>query len=323
MRAVYVTEANRDEPLNALQVGDRPEPPSSPDTWTTVQVRATSLNHHDLFSLRGVGLHQRNMPMILGTDAAGVDENGNDVIVYPVICSPEWRGDETLDPSRTLLSELHQGTFADRVTVPRANLLPKPSGLSFAEAACLPSAWLTAYRMLFVKSGLLPGQTILVQGASGGVSTALIMLGAAAGFRMWATGRTEAKRRRALELGAAAAFEPNQYLPERVDGVMESVGEVTWEHSLKVLKPGGVIVISGATTGFNPPAALNRIFFRQLRVVGSTMGTQNELESLISMCLQTGIRPPIAAEIPLPDAREAFKMLLSGETDKGKLVLQV
>src|SRR5687767_4200417 len=292
MQAVLVSSPAPDDPLSVLEVGDRPEP-EVPEGWTTIDVKAASLNHHDLFSLRGIGLPAEKMPMILGCDAAGLDEDGNEVVVHAVIASPEWTGDETLDPKRSLLSEVYQGTLAERVAVPKRNVLPKPAELSFAEAACLPTAWLTAYRMLFVKSGLRPGQTVLVQGASGGVATALIALGRAAGFRMWVTGRSEEKRTAALALGADQAFETGARLPARVDGVMETVGEATWSHSVKSLKPGGVIVTSGATTGFNPGAELNRVFFTQLSVIGSTMGTRAELESLIEMCRVTGIRPQI------------------------------
>jgi NADPH:quinone reductase-like Zn-dependent oxidoreductase len=321
MLSVFVTHAEPDDPLSALQIGERPDPDPS-EGWTTVRVKAASLNHHDVFSLRGVGLPAERMPMILGTDAAGLDADGNEVIVHSVIATPGWSGDETLDPRRSLLSELHQGTFAEQVLVPRANLLPKPAELSFAEAACLPTAWLTAYRMLFVKSGLRPGQTVLVQGASGGVSTALISLGHAAGLRVWATGRSEAKRAAALALGADAAFEPGARLPERVDGVMESVGEATWSHSVKSLRPGGVLVTCGATTGFGPPAELNRIFFTQLSVIGSTMGTRAELASLVEMCRVTGLRPVIDAELPLRDARAGFERMVSGRT-AGKIVFTV
>jgi NADPH:quinone reductase-like Zn-dependent oxidoreductase len=318
MLAAFVSTPAPKDPLSVLEVGERPEP-VVPEGWTTVEVKAVSLNHHDLFSLRGVGLPQERMPMILGTDAAGLDEDGNEVVVHGVIASPDWSGDETLDPKRSLLSEVHQGSMAQRVAVPRRNLLPKPADLSFAEAACLPTAWLTAYRMLFVKSGLRPGQTVLVQGASGGVATALIVLGRAAGYRMWATARSEEKRTAALALGAEQAFDSNARLPERVDGVMETVGEATWSHSIKSLKPGGVLVTSGATTGFNPGAELNRIFFTQLSVIGSTMGTKDELEALIEMCRVTGIRPQIDVELPLTQAREGFERMLEGRT-AGKIV---
>ncbi|HEY4626307.1 MAG TPA: zinc-binding dehydrogenase [Blastococcus sp.] len=318
MLAVFVSKPAPKDPLSALEIGDRPEP-EVPDGWTTVQVKAVSLNHHDLFSLRGIGLPEERMPMILGTDAAGLDEEGNEVVVHGVVASPDWTGDETLDPKRSLFSELYQGTMAEKVAVPRRNLLSKPPELSFAEAACLPTAWLTAYRMLFVKSGLRPGQTVLVQGASGGVATALTVLGRAAGYRVWVTGRSEEKRAAALALGAEQAFETGARLPQRVDGVMETVGEATWSHSVKSLRPGGVIVTSGATTGFNPGAELNRVFFTQLSVIGSTMGTREELEDLIRMCAVTGIRPQIDVELPLQQAREGFERMLEGRT-AGKIV---
>jgi NADPH:quinone reductase-like Zn-dependent oxidoreductase len=176
--------------------------------------------------------------------------------------------------------------------------------------------------MLFVRSGLRPGSTVLVQGASGGVATALIKLGSAAGYRMWVTGRNEEKRTAALALGADQAFETGARLPGRVDGVMESVGEATWSHSIKSLKPGGVVVTCGATTGFNPGAELNRVFFTQLSVIGSTMGTRDELESLISMCRVTGVRPQIDVELPLTQAAEGFARMHEGRT-AGKIVFTV
>src|ERR671927_608100 len=146
--------------------------------------------------------------------------------------------------------------------------------------------------MLFTRSGLTPGQTVLVQGAGGGVATALIRLGSAAGFRVWVTSRDEGKQARALELGAEQAFPSGARLPQRVDAVMETVGAATWSHTLKALRPGGTVVISGATSGPNPAATeLNRIFYLQLRVVGSAMGTRDELEGLISFCELTGVRP--------------------------------
>jgi NADPH:quinone reductase-like Zn-dependent oxidoreductase len=318
VRAVFVSEPDRDDPISVLEIGDRPEP-EVPEGWTTIEVKAASLNHHDLFSLRGVGLPAERMPMILGCDAAGVDADGNEVVVHGVISSPDWLGDETLDPKRSLLSEVYQGTFAERVAVPKRNLLPKPAELTFADAACLPTAWLTAYRMLFVKSGLRPGQTVLVQGASGGVATALVALGKAGGYRMWVTGRSEEKRQAALRLGAEQAFETGARLPSRVDGVMETVGEATWAHSIKSLKPGGVVVTSGATTGYNPGAELNRVFFTQLSVIGSTMGSKAELESLMELCRVSGVRPQIDVELPLEQAREGFQRMLEGRTN-GKIV---
>jgi NADPH:quinone reductase-like Zn-dependent oxidoreductase len=317
--AAYAARISPDDPLSALELGERPEP-EAPDGWTTVEVKAASLNHHDLWSLRGVGLPEDRLPMILGCDAAGLDPDGREVIVHSLIGDPDWRGDETIDPRRSLLSERHQGTFAERVAVPRRNLVPKPAELSFEQAACLPTAWLTAYRMLFTRGRVVPGQTVLVQGAGGGVATALIVLARAAGARVWATSRSEAKRERAVELGADAAFASGERLPERVDAVMETVGQATWDHSLKALKPGGTLVISGATSGHGPPAALNRIFFLQLSVVGSTMGTLAELERLASFCAERAIAPVIEDTLPLERAPEAFQALLAGDVF-GKLVL--
>ncbi|HEX3336182.1 MAG TPA: zinc-binding dehydrogenase [Jatrophihabitans sp.] len=322
MRAAYAEAINPDDPLAGLVVGDRPEP-EPPEGWTRVAVRAASLNHHDLWTLRGVGIKAEQLPMILGCDAAGIDEaTGDEVVVHAVINTEGWTGDDTVDPGRTLLSEKHQGSLAEYVIVPKRNVVPKPAELSFAEAACLSTAWLTAYRMLFVKSGLRPGQTVLVQGASGGVATACIAMARAAGYRVYATARTEDKQARALELGAHAAFASGARLPQRVDAVMETVGEATYSHSAKSLKPGGRIVISGATSGPNPPAELNRFFFLQLELVGSTMGTKAELGDLISFLQVTGLRPHIDRTLPLDQIGAGLEAMASGEL-VGKIVIEV
>lgn len=290
-----------------------------PEGWTSVQVKAASLNHHDLWSLRGVGLQESALPMILGCDAAGIDAQGREVIVHSVIGSAAaGGGDETFDPQRSLLSEKHQGTFAEWVTVPEENLIPKPAALSFAQAACLPTAWLTAYRMLFTRGGLQPGETVLIQGTGGGVASAAITLARHAGARVWATTRDKAQF--GLDLGAHAVFDSGARLPHRVDLVIETVGKATWAHSVRSLRPGGRLVVSGATTGGQPPAELNHVFFRQLSVIGSTMGTSAELRRLIDMCEATGLRPVIDAEYPLAEAREAFARLAEGDV-RGKLVL--
>ncbi|TCP54872.1 NADPH:quinone reductase-like Zn-dependent oxidoreductase [Tamaricihabitans halophyticus] len=318
MFAVYASTPNKEDPLASLAVGERPDP-DVPEGWVRVAVRAASLNMHDLWTLRGVGIKPEQFPMILGCDGAGVLDDGTEVVLHSVIGDPAWRGDETLDPKRTLLTEKHQGSFAEHVVVPARNALPKPDGLSFAEAACMGTAWLTAYRMLFVKSGLQPGQTMLVQGASGGVATALVQLGKAAGFRVWATGRTEEKRAIAERLGAHDTFEPGARLPERVDAVFETVGKATWSHSMKSLKPGGIVVISGATSGDASSAELQRLFFLQLRVAGSTMGTRDELADLLQFCALRDVRPQIGAELPFSDAKQGFEAMLNGQT-AGKIV---
>jgi NADPH:quinone reductase-like Zn-dependent oxidoreductase len=320
MFAVTAARADPSDPLAALELGQHADP-EPPEGWTTVTVKAAALNHHDVWSLRGVGLPADRLPMILGCDAAGIDEEGNEVVVHAVIGDPSG-GDETLDPRRSLLSEQYDGTMAERVMVPRRNLVPKPDALSFEEAACLPTAYLTAYRMLFGRADVQPGATVLVQGGGGGVATALILLGRAAGFRVWATSRTEAKRARAVALGAERAFESGARLPERVDAVMETVGEATWSHSLRALRPGGTIVVCGATSGPLPPADLNRVFFLQLSVVGSTMGSRDQLARLLTFMEQTGVRPVIDRILPLAQARDGFTAMIDGDVF-GKIVFRV
>jgi NADPH:quinone reductase-like Zn-dependent oxidoreductase len=323
MFAAFATSFDDADPLRGLTLGERPEPAPPDDTWTTVSVRATALNHHDLWSLKGVGLKADQLPMILGTDAAGVDEDGNDVVVHAVIGDPaRGGGDETFDPKRSLLSEVHDGTLAERVCVPRRNLVPMPPGLSFEQASCLPTAWLTAYRMLTTRGQLHAGETVLVQGAGGGVSTALVPLAKAMGLRVWVTGRDAAKREQAMALGADDAFEAGARLPERVDAVMESVGAATWSHSLKSLRPGGRVVVCGATSGPNPPADLARVFFLQLSVIGSTMGTRDELEQLLTFCADHSLAPLVDHTYPLAEADAALARLASGETF-GKIVVTV
>ncbi|MEU7040520.1 zinc-binding dehydrogenase [Streptomyces varsoviensis] len=322
MFAAYAARIDRDQPLNGLETGERPEPVVDGRAgWTVVDVKAASLNHHDLWSLRGVGLGEESLPMILGCDAAGVDADGNEVVVHSVI--GQTGHGVGPDERRSILTERYQGTFAERVAVPAWNVLPKPRELSFEEAACLPTAWLTAYRMLFTSAGVRPGDSVLVQGAGGGVATAAIVLGAAAGLRVFATSRHAAKRERAVELGAEGAYEPGERLPRRVDAVIETVGAATWSHSLKSLRPGGTLVISGATSGPHPEATeLNRVYFLELKIVGSTMGSKEELAGLLSFCAATGVRPVIDSVLPLDRAREGFEKMAGGDLF-GKVVLTV
>jgi NADPH:quinone reductase-like Zn-dependent oxidoreductase len=322
MLAAYAARIDANDPLSGLEVGERPDPEAAAG-WTTVQVRAAGLNHHDVWSLRGVGLPADRLPMVLGCDGAGVAADGSEVIVHAVVPSDGWTGDETLDPRRTLLSELHDGTLAEQVAVPVGNVVPKPEGMRWETAACLSTAWLTAYRMLFTNSGVQPGGTVLVQGAGGGVATALVQLGSAAGYRMWVTSRDEAKGARAVEIGADRAFQSGARLPEKVDAVMETVGAATWTHSINCLRPGGSVVICGATSGDAPPKAeLTKVYFRQLQVIGSTMGNRTELERLARFVADRGIEPVVDSVHSLTDARDGFARIVDGEVF-GKVVISV
>jgi NADPH:quinone reductase-like Zn-dependent oxidoreductase len=321
VRAAWVRAFDADDPAAAVAVGERPEP-QPPDGWVVVNVRAASLNHHDVWSARGVGLREDQLPMILGCDAAGVDPDGREVVVHGVVNDPRWSGPEELDPKLALLSEGPQGTFAEHVAVPAANLIAKPPELSFEEAACLPTAWLTAYRMLFTKGELQPGQTVLVQGAAGGLSAALIALAGAAGLRVWVTGRSREKRAFAERLGAHATFEPGARLPERVDAVMDSVGASTFGHSLRALKRGGVLVNAGGTGGYDATVELARVFRGNLTIAGTTMGTREELARLVRFCAERSLRPLIEDTLPLAEAPAAVARMAAGDV-RGKLVLSV
>lgn len=317
MHAAYARAFDADDPLSALAVGEQPDPVPAAG-WATVEVRASSLNHHDLWSLRGVGLTEAQLPMVLGCDAAGVDEQGNEVVVHAVIGEPV-DGDETLDPKRHLLSERFPGTLAERVAVPRRNLVPKPAGLSFTDAACLPTAWLTAYRMLTTRGGVTPDDAVLVQGAGGGVATAAVVLAGALGARVYASSRDAGKRERVAGLGATPV-EPGARLPERVDVVIETVGAATIDHSIRSSKPGGRIVVSGATSGHQATVDLRQIFFLQRQLLGSTMGTREELVALLRFVTDRQIRLVVDSEFGFSQVREAFARLASGEVF-GKVVL--
>ena len=320
MHAIYANGISSDDPLSVLAIGDV-EPKTTPEDWVDVEVKAMSLNHHDVWALKGQALREEQVPMILGTDAAGIGPDGEPVVVHAVIGDPaRAAGDETLDPKRSLLSEIYPGTFAERVRVPSRNLIPLPEGMDFAQAACLPTAYLTAYRMLATKSQTKPGDTVLIQGAGGGVATAAIVLAKAMGLRVWVTSRDSAKGEWAQSIGADEAFEIGARLPDRVDAVIETVGEATWSHSLKSLRPGGVVVVSGATSGAMPPADLNRVFFLQLQVAGSTMGTATEFAQLVSLMRETNTSPIIDRTIPMDSAREGFAAMISGEL-RGKVVM--
>lgn len=317
MLAATVARFSPDSPLDGLEVGQQPEPDER-EHWSTVEVQAATLNHHDLWSLRGVGLRPEQLPMILGTDAAGLAPDGSRVLLHGVI-GADGHGVGPRE-RRSLLSEKYPGTLAEKVAVPTANLVPLPDELSFAEAACLPTAWLTAYRMLFGAGGLTPGDRVLVQGAGGGVATAAIALGAAAGLEVTATSHSAAKRARALELGAAHAVEPGERVPARVDAVVESVGQATWAHSVRSVRPGGTIVVCGATSGDAPPAELTRVFFNEIRVQGVTMGSRDDLAALVRFCARTGLRPVVDSEVRLADVAAGLERLAAGE-QTGKIVV--
>ena len=319
MRALVASTIDAADPVNGLELREVDEP-SPPDGWEIVEVRAAALNHHDIWTLKGVGIRPDDLPVILGTDAAGVTADGREVVVHAVLSAPGEFGDETIAPDFHLLSERGvPGALAERVAVPSRNLVPKPAGLTWEEAACLPTAYLTAFRMLTTKAGAKVGERLLVQGVGGGVATAAILLGVALGLEVHATGRTPERRADAERIGAIA-HEPGARLPTPVDIVVETVGAATWGHSLRALRPGGRLIVSGATTGGDPPAELARLFWRGLSVLGTSMGTRDELGALLELLDRTGTRPLIDSVVPMDRAHEGFERLASGASF-GKVVI--
>ena len=321
MFAVTATSFDPPTRSSGLTLGEVPDT-VVPEGWVRVHVRAASLNHHDLWSLKGVGLREDRLPMILGTDAAGVLDDGTPVVVHAVIGDPvAGGGDETLDPRRTLLSELHPGTFAETVAVPARNVVAKPDELHFEEAACLPTAWLTAYRMLATKSGLRVGDTVLVQGAGGGVATAAIQLADVMGFQVWATSRDEAKRARALELGAARGVRDRRAAARqgrrgdrdrrRGDLVALAALAAARRHGRGVGRDERAEPAGRPRPGVLPAAQRRRLDHGHARRARGAAS---------SLLVDTGVRPTIDATFDLRDARAAFERLASGDV-VGKLVL--
>jgi NADPH:quinone reductase-like Zn-dependent oxidoreductase len=347
MLAAYAARTDRENPLAALEVGERPMPSPGPG-WALLRVAAASLNHHDLWTLRGISSRPVSPPQILGCDAAGTvagygpsrpadaPAEGTRVVAHSCIGCGACAACREVEPlfcrDFGMFSEgEYQGTLAEFVPVPVANLVPLPESVGFVEAACLPTAYLTAYRMLFTRAGVRPGDTVLVHGASGGVATASILLARAAGVSVIATSRDEGKRAVAMSLGASAAVGVDRDAVKEVvrltsgrgvDAVIETVGEATWEFSLRAVRVDGSVVVAGATSGANPPAQLNRVFWRHVRVLGSTMGTRAELGKVVGLCAAGVLRPLVGAVVPLERAKEGFGQLAAGE-GRGKVVVSV
>ncbi len=318
MRAAQVTSFHPSDPVRGLEVRDV-EPPTAPKHWSVVNIHTASLNHHDVWSLKGVGLGDEQLPMTLGTDAAGVDDQGRRVLVHAVIGADGHGVGPT--ERRSILSERYPGTLAEQVAVPTANLVPIPDGMPMDVAACLPTAWLTAYALLFRGAVLVPGQSVLIQGAGGGVSSAAIALAVACGLDVHVTSRDARKRARAQAMGASV-WEPGARLPYRVDAVIETVGKATWAHSVRSVKPGGVIAIAGATTGDPDVAELTRVFFQEIRIQGVTMGSRQDLAALVDVVHRSQIPVPIDSHFSLAHTADAVSRFVRGE-HFGKIVLDV
>ncbi len=312
MRAAYAEKLGLPDFLDGLVIGERPEP-DPPTGWEVAEVRAATLNPHDVWTLKGQVGFPFEPPVILGCDGAGIAPDGTEVVFYPVIPAPS---------GLRMLTDGVDGTFAPRVALPAANLVPKPANLSFEEAAGLGTAWLTAWRMLFTRAQVRPGERVLVQGASGGVSTAAIMLASAAGAHVTVTSRKAEALEKAKAIGAHEGVESGGRLPQRVDVVIETVGKATWSHSLKSLDQGGRLVVAGATTGADPSADLNRLFYREISVLGAAMGSLAEFKAVCRFIEHADLHPPVSDVYDGVDkVPDAMRTLEAGEIF-GKLVIR-
>lgn len=319
MMAAWASKPNFKDPLSGLRYGKR-QVPNVPEGWVRVKVTAASLNWHDVWTLRGIVHPSLSFPRILGVDGCGTLDDGTEIIVYPVMGNPDWKGDETLDPDRNVFSEGYEGSLAEYIVVPKRNAIPRPAEISAIAGSALGIAWLTAYRMLFTKSGLRAGQTMLVQGASGGTATALIQMGSAAGMHVWATGRTEEKRRLAESLGAHKTFAAGETLPAKVDVVFDSVGAATWKHTMDSVRTGGTIVCCGMHGGAEAALDVKKLLIKQITVKGNYSGTLEEFRDLISFVVAKGLEPRVGKVLPLEKAEEGFRDIWEGKTS-GRIVI--
>ena len=330
--------------LDKIQHGDLPDPvPGAGEV--RVRIRAGALNHLDLFVRNGIPGLTLALPHVMGADGAGVVDlvgpgvtrvaPGDEVVLNPGIncgsCEFCLRGEHSLCRSFHLLGEHVWGTFAGYVVAPEINAYPRPQGLTWEESAAFPLTFLTAWRMLVTKAKARPGQSILILGIGGGVSLAAFQIAKLLGLTVGVTSGSADKLLRAKEMGAefvidhgAADFsrETRKITGKRgVDIVLDSVGKATWKRSIASLARGGRLLTCGATTGPDPEEDLARIFWNQLTVMGSTMGTHAEFSDLLRMFEGGGIRPVVDSVFPLSETREAQRRM-EEKKQFGKIVIR-
>jgi NADPH:quinone reductase-like Zn-dependent oxidoreductase len=317
VKAVRIHEDGGPE---VLRYEDAPDPEPGPDD-VLVRLRAASMNRLDLWVRRG--LPSVPKPRILGADGAGLDEDDRRVVINPGL----EHGDRI-----TVIGEHTDGTHAELIAVPASNVYPIPDELSFEEAAAFPLVFETAYRMLVTRAGLQAGEWVLVWGAGSGIGSAALVIARALGAHVIATSSRDAKLELARGLGAEAVVNHEtgdvvEAVREATGGpgadvVVEHVGEATWQTSLQAARPHGRIAVCGATTGPNPKAALHRIWWKQLTILGSTMGTKADFEGVYELVAAGRARPVVDSVFPLAEARAAHERMESGE-QFGKIVLSI
>jgi NADPH:quinone reductase-like Zn-dependent oxidoreductase len=323
----------------SLQLGERPEQPPSPHE-VRVRLRNMALNHLDVFITRG--LPKRPLPAILGSDGAGVVDAvgdsveglhlGDEVVMYPIVacgqCDACRAGQEVHCLKMAILGEHTDGTFQEALNVPAAICHPRPAHLSWEETAALPLAWLTAWRLLFTRGHLQPGDWLVLVGIGGGVATACLLLGKAHGLKVIATSRDPQKRQHALDLGADAAL-PSEGFSKAVQeatggagarAVVDTVGPATLDESLRSLGREGMVLTVGATSGPKVDLSLPRMWFRHLSLITSTMGNHSEFRGMLDDVNRHQLRPPVDRVFPLAEGSAAFAHLEAGQ-QFGKVVL--
>jgi NADPH:quinone reductase-like Zn-dependent oxidoreductase len=318
VKAVRIHEDGGPE---VLRYEDAPDPEPGPGE-VLVRLRAASLNHLDLWVRKG--LPSVPKPRILGADGAGIREDTGERVVI----NPGLEHGDTI----TVVGEHMDGTHAELVAVPEGNVYPLPDELSFEEAAAFPLVFETAYRLLVTKAGLTEGEWVLLWGIGSGVATAGLAIAKALGAHALVTSSGDEKLGRARELGADAvvnhadgdviAAVKEASGGAGVDVVLEHVGEATWQRSLQAARPAGRIAVCGATTGANPPAALHRIWWKQLTIYGSTMGTKEDFEAAFELVKSGSAKPVIDSVLPLAEARAGHERLEAGE-QFGKIVFEI
>ena len=317
MKAIRIHEDGGPEVLRYEDVAD-PEPREGE---VLIELRAASLNHLDIWIRKG--LPSVPKPRILGADGAGVLAGTDErVVINPAIVR---------DGKMHIVGETMDGTHAELIAVPREFVHPIPGDLSFEEAAAFPLVFLTAYRMLVPRARLEAGEWVLIWGIGGGVATAALAIAKALGAQAVVTSSSDEKLARALELGADAAVNHESEdvvarVKELTGGgahvVVDDVGEATWRRTLDAARPEGRVVVCGATTGPNPPAALHRVWWKQLSILGSSMGTPDDFESVYELVAAGKARPTVDRVFPLAEARAAHERLEAGE-QLGKIVLSI
>jgi NADPH:quinone reductase-like Zn-dependent oxidoreductase len=340
MSRVRALELTGFDGASSLRLAERPTPEPGPGE-VRVRFRAMALNHLDVFVTHG--LPKRPLPAVLGSDGAGVVDAvgpevasvsaGAEVVLYPIesdgTCAACRAGQQVHCPHMAILGEHTEGTLQEQLVVPASLCEPRPQHLSWEESAALPLAWLTAWRLLFTRGRLQNGDTVVLVGIGGGVATACLLLGKAHGLRVIVTSRDEAKRQRALELGADLALPSDGFskaVQAATDGlgaraVVDTVGPATLDESVRSLAREGEILTVGATSGPKVELLLPRLWFRHLSLITSTMGNHGEFRSMLADVNDYQLRPPVDRVFALDDGGEAFAYLESG-AQFGKVVLR-